>query len=146
MSDLTYWIVRHSNQVFISTQGESGDVFPLARASDFDLPHSPLLIGQWQGKPCYAIEADQIPAHLVGELRPVRSIFGSEGAEAFALAGRATQMIDWQKNHQYCGHCGTPTIMKTTEFAMECPSCRLIAYPRISPAVMVLVDRGDGPC
>jgi NAD+ diphosphatase len=33
--------------------------------------------------------------------------------------------------------------MKTTEFAMECPSCRLIAYPRISPAVMVLVERGN---
>lgn len=33
--------------------------------------------------------------------------------------------------------------MKTTEFAMECPSCRLTAYPRISPAVMVLVERGN---
>ena len=33
--------------------------------------------------------------------------------------------------------------MKTTEFAMECPSCGLLAYPRISPAVMVLVRRGN---
>jgi NAD+ diphosphatase len=33
--------------------------------------------------------------------------------------------------------------MKTTEFAMECPACRLTAYPRISPAVMVLVERGN---
>ncbi len=143
MSDLTYWIVRLGNQVFISTEREAGGVFPLARATDFDAPHNPLLIGEWQGRPCYAIEAEQIPAHFVGELRPVRSIFGSEGAEAFALAGRATQMIDWQKNHQFCGHCGTPTVMKTTEFAMECPSCRLTAYPRISPAVMVLVERGN---
>ena len=99
MSDLTYWIVRHGNQVFISTEHESAGVFPLARASDFSAPHHPLLIGQWQGRPCYAIEAEQIPTHFVGELRPVRSIFGSEGPEAFALAGRATQMIDWQKNH-----------------------------------------------
>ena len=143
MSDLTYWIVRHGNQVFISTENESAEVFPLARASDFSTPHHPLLIGQWQGRPCYAIEAEQIPTHFVGELRPVRSIFGSEGPEAFALAGRATQMIDWQKNHQFCGHCGTPNIMKTTEFAMECPACRLTAYPRISPAVMVLVERGN---
>jgi len=33
--------------------------------------------------------------------------------------------------------------MKQNEFAMVCPACSLLAYPRISPAVMVLVRRGD---
>jgi NAD+ diphosphatase len=63
--------------------------------------------------------------------------------EAFALAGRATQLLDWQKNHRYCGRCSAPTAMKPDEFVMVCPSCGLMAYPRISPAVMVLISRGD---
>jgi NAD+ diphosphatase len=50
--------------------------------------------------------------------------------------------MDWKKNHRFCGHCATPTVMKTSEFGMECPACRLVVYPRISPAVMVLVRRG----
>jgi NAD+ diphosphatase len=52
-------------------------------------------------------------------------------------------LLDWKKNHRFCGRCATPTVMRSTEFAMECPSCGLLAYPRISPAVMVLVARGD---
>ena len=33
--------------------------------------------------------------------------------------------------------------MKENELAMLCPACGLLAYPRISPAVMVLVRDGD---
>ena len=76
-------------------------------------------------------------------LTPVRSLYGLAGTEAFALAGRATQLLDWQRNHRFCGRCATPTKTKTNEFAMECPACGLLAYPRISPAVMVLIRRGE---
>ena len=74
---------------------------------------------------------------------PVRSLLNLVGAEAVSLAGRAIQLLDWQKNHRYCGRCGTPTAMKPGEFSMLCPACGLVAYPRISPAVMVLISRGD---
>jgi NAD+ diphosphatase len=73
----------------------------------------------------------------------LRAIFHLAGVEIFALAGRATQLLDWQKNHRFCGQCGTPTIKKADELSMQCPSCGLLAYPRISPAVMVLVRDGD---
>lgn len=59
------------------------------------------------------------------------------------LAGRATQLLDWQANHRFCGKCGKPTVMKSDEMAMLCPSCGLLAYPRISPAIMVLVRDGE---
>jgi NAD+ diphosphatase len=53
------------------------------------------------------------------------------------------QLLDWQAHHQFCGQCGSPTERKTTEHAMQCPQCGLVVYPRISPAVMVLVRDGD---
>ena len=59
----------------------------------------------------------------------------------FALAGRAIQLLDWDRNHRYCGRCGTPTEAKAEERARACPACRLSAYPRIAPAVMALVRR-----
>ena len=71
----------------------------------------------------------------------MRALFGLAGAEAFALACRAMHLLDWQKNHRFCGRCGTPTERKPSEFAMVCPQCGLFAYPRMSPAVMVLIRR-----
>jgi NAD+ diphosphatase len=60
----------------------------------------------------------------------------------FALAGRALQLVAWDRTHQYCGRCGTPTEHKPNERARVCPNCKLTAYPRLAPAVMALVKRG----
>lgn len=143
MNETSYWLLRSDNQLFTTADTRPEAVFPRGRAADFGDPRDALLVGLWQGHPCYAAEIESLPQHLSGQLVPVRSLFGLAGAEAFALAGRATQLMDWRKNHRYCGRCATPTTMKSTEFAMACPACGLLAYPRISPAVMVLIERGD---
>jgi NAD+ diphosphatase len=143
MNELSCWLLRCENQFFVIDGGPVGKTFPLGHATDFGDPATALFIGDWQGQPCYAAEISHPPAHIPGELSLLRPLYGLAGAEAFALAGRASMLLDWQKNHRFCGHCGTPTAKKATEFAMACPSCGLLAYPRISPAVMVLIERGD---
>ena len=143
MNEQCYWLLRCENQFFITTDEACGSTFPRGRAVDFGAPESALLIGQWQGLPCYATEIDSAPEHIPGELTLLRPLYGVGGAEAFALAGRASLLMDWRQNHRFCGRCGTPTTKKSDEFAMACPACGLLAYPRISPAVMVLVSRGD---
>jgi len=142
MDDTSFWLLRHDNQVFTATK-TADEIFPRGPAAHFGHPENALLIGDWHGSPCYAAEIDRLPENISGELVPVRGLFGLGGAEAFALAARASQLLDWQKNHRYCGRCGTPMVRKPTEFAMACPSCSLLNYPRISPAVMVLIERGD---
>ena len=74
---------------------------------------------------------------------PLRSLLNTAGAEAISLARRAVLLLDWQKNHRYCGRCGTPTSRRQEEFCMVCPACGLVVYPRISPAVMVLIRRDN---
>jgi NAD+ diphosphatase len=73
----------------------------------------------------------------------LRALFGLFDEAMFALAGRAVQIMDWDRSHQYCGRCGTPTLVKSGERARTCPNCGQIHYPRIAPAVMGLVQRGD---
>ena len=143
MNDTSYWVLRYEEQVFTTIGSAAGGVFPQGPASRFGNPGNALRIGEWQGLPCFAADIEYLPESTPGELVTVRDLFGIAGAEAFALAGRATQLLDWQNNHRYCGRCNTPTTMKTTEYAMACPSCGLLVYPRISPAVMVLIERGD---
>ena len=65
------------------------------------------------------------------------------GADCFRLAGVANQLVDWAETHRFCGRCASRTVRVAEERAVRCPSCGLLGYPRISPAVIALVRRGD---
>jgi NAD+ diphosphatase len=73
----------------------------------------------------------------------LRSLHGRVPDEVFALAGRAAQIVAWDRDHQYCGRCGTPTERVPGERARQCSNCGLISYPRLSPAIIVLIERGE---
>lgn len=102
-----------------------------------------LHLGQLEGTPCWAAEAPaQAPAPPGMQWEGLRALFSVLEDAHFALAGRALQLIDWDRSHQFCGRCGAPTEAKAEEHARICPACELTAYPRIAPAVMALVRRG----
>jgi NAD+ diphosphatase len=141
MDQAAYWILRCEHRL-LTISGRDA-IFPCGPAADFGHPENALCIGELDGRPCYAADVGQHPEIAGGEAASLRAIFQLAGPDTFAIAGRATQLLDWQNNHRYCGKCGTPTSMKPGELAMHCPACGLLAYPRISPAVMVLVRDGD---
>jgi NAD+ diphosphatase len=58
-----------------------------------------------------------------------------------AAASRAWQLIEWDRTHRFCGVCGTPTLRVAEERARRCPACDHLAYPRVTPAMMVLITR-----
>ena len=106
-------------------------------------PARTLYLGRLAGVGCWAAEAPrdaEAPAGMRWE--GLRALFSVLEDTHFALAGRAVQLLDWDRSHQYCGRCGTPTAAKSDERARVCPACGLAAYPRIAPAVMALVRRG----
>ena len=143
MNDSCFWLLRCDDQLLIVPDENQGKVFPRGCITDFGEPGTALRIGEWQGLPCYAAEIDCIPENIPGELMLLRPLYSIASPETLALACRGNLLLDWRKNHRFCGRCGTPTIMKSDEFSMQCPTCDLLAYPRISPAVMVLVRRGN---
>jgi NAD+ diphosphatase len=73
----------------------------------------------------------------------LRRLFGAMDEARLAVAGRAFQIAEWARTHRYCGACGTPMQAVAGERCFRCPACEHIAYPRISPAMMTLVRRGD---
>ena len=102
-------------------------------------------LGYWHGRPCYAVEL-----HEADELDPMRyrrgslyQILGRVEEQLFALAGRALQVLAWERDHRFCGRCGQPMRADQRERAMRCDPCGTINYPRIAPCVIVLVTRGE---
>jgi len=75
--------------------------------------------------------------------RKLRSLFNVWDDGMVALAGRAYQIVEWARTHRFCGACGTPNHFLEGERCAKCPSCGMSAYPRISPAMMVLIRKGD---
>lgn len=73
----------------------------------------------------------------------LRGLYGKIDEALFALAGRAAQLIVWHHTHQFCGECGSQMTDSQTERAKECTRCHLLAYPRICPAMMALIRKGD---
>ncbi len=92
---------------------------------------------------CYAAEVDaEHPLPAGWAALGVRDLFGLVDDTVAALSGRAFQLIEWERNQQYCSRCGTQMQRRTDERARACPTCRFTSYPPVSPAVMVLITRG----
>lgn len=133
-------------QSFLVVQEDGNTRIP--RTSDLGESNLPseghIFFGMLNLHPCYAAEVGRdavIPEGLTPmALRQVFRRFQVDGVQAAGLAGH---LLAWHRNHQYCSRCGKPNEDKEDERAKKCPSCGLINYPRLSPAIIVSVVR-DG--
>jgi len=103
-----------------------------------------LLVGIWQQRAIYAcsIKSPRTGATQT-RFSGLRALFASMAPEWIAIAGRAYQLLEWDRTHRYCGACAAPTQRADDHRARRCATCGFTAYPRISPAMMCLVTRGE---
>jgi len=118
----------------------TGDAAALANGLD---PARSVPVGLWRGTYCRAatLPADFVPAPGF-VMEPLRAFFGRVDDGLLAVAGRAKQLAEWDRTHRHCGVCGAATEVAPGERARRCPACGHHAWPRISPAMMVLVRKG----
>ncbi len=102
-------------------------------------------LGYWEERPCYVVEIDEVdePDPMQYQKGNLYHILGRVDEQLFALAGRASQLLDWERDHKFCGRCGTEMRLDTQERAMRCDPCRTINFPRIAPCIIVLITRGE---
>jgi NAD+ diphosphatase len=74
----------------------------------------------------------------------LRALWGQVTEPVWAVAGRAVQIVTWDRTHRFCGQCGGATQPLADHRARRCPQCELDVHPRLAPAVIVLVERSDG--
>ena len=101
-------------------------------------------VGLWHGRYCQVTWVDAEIAPGPGQAwRSLRSLFNALDDDLLGVAGRACQIAEWARTHRYCGVCATPMALASGERCFTCPHCGMTAYPRISPAMMVLIRKGD---
>ncbi len=140
-----FWFVFNSNEMLVKINNNEIGI-PYARNIK-ELNISPTRIqylGTLQGHPCYSAEVDPEVNELKRMVfKDLRSLYNILDEDLFLLAGKAFQIINWDKNHQFCGNCGTPTKTMENEMAKICPKCGFISHTRISPAVITAIVKND---
>ncbi len=101
-------------------------------------------LGVLEGRHCFSAELHERSQPAIGmAFENLRALYPSLGDELFALAGRAKQIVEWDRNHQFCGRCGSQTATHARDRARVCPRCGLESFPRLAPAIIVLIIRGE---
>jgi len=100
-------------------------------------------VGALDGRYCQVAWCERDTAPPDGfEWRGLRSLFGALDDGFMGVAGRAIQIAEWARTHRFCGACGQPMALVAGERCYQCQACGNMAYPRISPAMMVLIRKG----
>jgi len=105
-----------------------------------------IFVGSVAGRHCWAIDLNDGGAAETwsGPFVNLMRLHGDVDEIVWAAAGRAVQLVDWNRNHRFCGRCATPTEISAGERARRCASCGLQVFPRLAPAIITLVERDDG--
>ncbi|GMG88694.1 NAD(+) diphosphatase [Biformimicrobium ophioploci] len=101
------------------------------------------MLGYLDGKAVcvHVLATDLLPEG--GEWVGLREALSIADELLFTLLSRAAQVVEWQRNHQFCGRCGGQTSDHGGELATICRACGLSFYPRISPCVIAIITDGD---
>lgn len=130
-------LVREGEEARPLLLEEAAELVELDRAGPVAFRHP-------DGRPmAVACIADDAP--IPASLEPVglRGLFGRVDPGLFHAAGVALQRLEWCRSHAYCGACGGATNRHPRHDAMACEACGTLHFPRVSPAVIVLVERDD---
>ena len=75
----------------------------------------------------------------------LRELFGKMPLSDWMALARDHELNYWQETNKFCGRCGSALVRHSdpNEHAMCCPQCGMRYYPQITPAVIVLVKKGD---
>lgn len=142
-SEPAWWFIFQENKLLIYQKPESVTLPFLTDSNElgFRVIRQNYL-GRLNNHHCYtgeAIEETTPPTGMTFE--GLRQVYGRLDEDLFWIAARAVQIVDWDRTHEFCGRCGIRLRMKTSERAKECPQCGLLHFPRLAPAIIVLVKR-----
>ena len=144
--DALYFVCLGDEILSISEQGiprpVTADEF---RWVDLDVTYRHYL-GRWGNQGCFALAAERPAGSAALEgfaVTGLRAWLGRVEPDFFYLAGRAKQIVEWHRDHRYCGRCGSLNEEHPTDRAKHCSECGLTTYPRLSPSIIVLVRNGE---
>jgi len=140
-----WWFIYSGYRLLVETSGDCATI-PVTRDPETlgVAIMRRLYLGSFRGRPCYAAEGKPIGAGPAqAAFQEVRSLFARLEDGFFELALTAVHLVEWDRTYQYCSLCRGALKSRNDLRAKQCEACGRLEFPRISPAIIVLIERGD---
>ncbi|MDC7125116.1 MAG: NAD(+) diphosphatase [Spirochaetales bacterium] len=111
-----------------------------------------LSFGRLDGRLCFvfSMKEDDVSSVFAEGILPdvfafisVREIFLNRDSDLSKAAAIALHFTFWNNHSRFCGSCGARNIWENTLTAKKCPECGYVQFPKISPAIIIAVSKGD---
>ena len=128
-NDAYYFVFNENRELYLDNEELINDI------SSFDVNFS-LYIGKYKNKDCFVVNSDFNKGYNLKEVYDINK-------DLYLIATKAVLVNDWYISHQFCGRCGTKTIVDEKDMMLKCPDCGQVHYPRIAPAIIVAIRNED---
>lgn len=140
-----WWFVFSGFHLLVRVSGETAAIPKAEQPESLGINITRrLYLGSLGGHPCYAAEgAFQDERERETSFQELRSLFHRLDDVNYRIAMTAVHLVEWDKRHRFCSRCGKELKHRSDIRAKECEGCGLLEFPRISPAIIVLIEKGD---
>lgn len=141
--------VWRTNSLVLQTENSFSAYFLEARSLLGNVDASEvILLGEFRERACFAVELPPETEPRIdasAQFRDLRRIAGQLPSDEAGVLAYARAMITWRERHRFCGKCGAPTIATQAGHVLACtnPDCKSQQFPRIDPAIIVLIHDGE---
>jgi NAD+ diphosphatase len=111
----------------------------------------PVLLGLRGGTGVFAVDlsglTEREAVDLVGAdaVLDTRSLVSSLPPDECGLLAYARGILHWNRNQRFCGACGGSTESREAGHLRTCRGCEKLLFPRIEPAVIMLIELPGEP-
>ncbi|WP_288736192.1 NAD(+) diphosphatase [uncultured Parabacteroides sp.] len=136
-----YWFIFFNDQLLLQRKGET---YTIPYSINPPVPVKNVLeVNLLEDMPACTASVDT-PLEETAEYLPMglRASYDYLDPVLHKIAGKAYELIYWDQHSRFCPSCGTKTVMQTT-ISKQCPNCKYEIYPVVSPAILVLIRKGD---
>lgn len=142
--DTDYLFIFKENQALI-IKDDTGIRLPTRKdlKDKLDIFEEFIFLGDLNNIHCYALEINEFLNINGFDFITLRQLTPYISEDLFLACGKAYQILHWNNNTKYCGKCGCKNEFAKNELAKICPNCSLVQYPKISPAIIVTVTKGN---
>ncbi|MER6757223.1 NAD(+) diphosphatase [Micromonospora echinofusca] len=112
-----------------------------------------VFLGMDEGSAVFAVDLSGLPEAAAVEVAgaaaavDVRALVGRLDPAGAAVQAYASGLLHWHRQQRFCGTCGASTVARGGGHVRSCAraDCGRLLFPRIEPAVIVLIEAPGAP-
>lgn len=140
ISDNDFVLHYQSNKLLLKANGEELEI---PRRGDFKQIGEHIFLFTLNDVSCFLSLEKPQGIHQNMEFKEINFFRTIKQQEIAWISIVGLHLYNWYSEHQFCGKCGTKMNHKSDERALVCPNCGMLFFPKISPAIIVAITKGD---